>query len=125
MPAIKKTTKKTVVATGSRFVIDATLPVDDQILDAAAFERYLNEHFKTTKGAKAGVLGEVATIQRDGAKITVTSKSTLAKRYIKYLTKRFLKKSQLRDYLRIISADKKTYQLRYFNIEGAEEEDQE
>ena len=44
-----------------------------------------------------------------------------------YLSKKYLKKQQLRDYLHVISTDKQTYQLRYFNItdtqDGAEDEE--
>lgn len=46
------------------------------------------------------------------------------KRYLKYLTKKFLKKNQLRDWLHVIASDKQTYELRYFNI-GQDEEDEE
>ena len=35
-------------------------------------------------------------------KITVTSSIPLSKRYLKYLTKKFLKKNQLRDWIRCV-----------------------
>jgi large subunit ribosomal protein L22e len=37
------------------------------------------------------------------------------------LTKKFLKKQQLRDYIRVVAADKKSYTLRYFQIDHSEE----
>lgn len=37
-------------------------------------------------------------------------------RYIKYLTKKYLKKHSLRDWLRVVSTGKETYELRYFQI---------
>jgi large subunit ribosomal protein L22e len=40
------------------------------------------------------------------------------------LTKKYLKKQQLRDFLRVIASNKQTYELRYFNMQ-AEEEAQE
>ena len=48
-------------------------------------------------------------------------------RYLKYLTKKYLKKHNVRDWLRVISSnkDRNVYELRYFNIaenEGEEEE---
>jgi large subunit ribosomal protein L22e len=48
-------------------------------------------------------------------------------RYLKYLTKEYLKKHSVRDWLRVIAANKErnTYELRYFNIaenEGEEED---
>ncbi|MCD7466113.1 60S ribosomal protein L22 [Datura stramonium] len=56
-----------------------------------------------------------------------TSESTFSKRYLKYLTKKYLKKNSVRDWLRVISSnkDRNVYELRYFNIADneAEEED--
>ena len=43
--------------------------------------------------------------------------------YLKYLTKKYLKKQQLRDFLHVIAPSKKVYELRYFNINGDQEED--
>ena len=45
-------------------------------------------------------------------------------RYLKYLTKKYLKKQQLRDYLHVVATLKSTYELRYFSI-NAEGEDEE
>ena len=50
-------------------------------------------------------------------KITVTSNIPFSKRYLKYLTKKFLKKNTLRDYLRVVASSKDNYQLRFYNIE--------
>lgn len=50
---------------------------------------------------KAGALGETVSIARDKAKLTVTAELPFSKRYLKYLTKKHLKKQQLRDYLRV------------------------
>lgn len=48
-------------------------------------------------------------------------------RYLKYLTKKYLKKHNVRDWLRVIASnkDRNVYELRYFNIaeNEAEEED--
>lgn len=48
-------------------------------------------------------------------------------RYLKYLTKKYLKKNNLRDWLRVVASDKETYELRYFQIsqdeEGSESEE--
>lgn len=39
-----------------------------------------------------------------------------SKRYIKYLTKKYLKKSALRDWLRVVSTGKNVYTLKFFNL---------
>ena len=50
-------------------------------------------------------------------KLTVTSNIPLSKRYLKYLTKKFLKKNALRDWIRVVASAKDVYQLRFYNIE--------
>ena len=42
---------------------------------------------------------------------------------MKYLTKKFLKKNNLRDYIRVVATNKTNYELRYFQINQAEEEE--
>jgi large subunit ribosomal protein L22e len=37
-------------------------------------------------------------------------------RYLKYLTKKYLKKNNLRDWLRVVANGKDTYELRYFQV---------
>jgi large subunit ribosomal protein L22e len=71
-------------------------------------------------------LGEAVVISRsDDNKITVTTNIAFSKRYLKYLTKKFLKKNQIRDWLRVIASDKQTFELRYFNIANDEEAEDE
>jgi large subunit ribosomal protein L22e len=40
-----------------------------------------------------------------------------------YRTKKFLKKQQLRDWLRVVSTSKGVYELRFFNVVNDEAED--
>lgn len=44
-------------------------------------------------------------------------------RYLKYLTKKFLKKNNLRDYVRVVADTKASYELRYFQINAGEDDD--
>lgn len=46
-------------------------------------------------------------------------------RYLKYLTKKYLKKNNLRDWLRVVANTKESYELRYFQINQDEEEEEE
>ncbi|KAK2425331.1 Ribosomal L22e protein family [Trifolium repens] len=107
------------------FTIDCAKPVEDKIMDIASLEKFLQERIKV--GGKAGALGDSVTVTRDKSKITVTSDSNFSKRYLKYLTKKYLKKHNVRDWLRVIASnkDRTVYELRYFNIaenEGEEED---
>ncbi|KAF8112914.1 hypothetical protein N665_0058s0015 [Sinapis alba] len=120
--AVKSSAKKKGVA----FVIDCTKPVDDKIMEIATLEKFLQERIKV--GGKPGALGDSVSITTVKGKITVTADSTFSKRYLKYLTKKYLKKYNVRDWLRVIASnkDKNLYELRYFNIEddaAGEEED--
>lgn len=104
-----------------KFVIDCWQPVEDAVLDVATFEKFLRDSIKV--GGKAGALGEQVTVSMEKTKIIVAADLPFAKRYLKYLTKKFLKKQQLRDYLHVIATNKTTYEMRYFSInsEGDEE----
>ncbi|GMI69438.1 hypothetical protein like AT3G05560 [Hibiscus trionum] len=110
---------------GATFTIDCSKPVDDKIMDIASLEKFLQERIKV--GGKAGALGDSVTITRHKSRISVVSDSDFSKRYLKYLTKKYLKKHNVRDWLRVIASnkDRSIYELRYFNIaenEGEEEE---
>jgi len=91
-------------------------------MDAASFEKYLHDRFKVN--GKAGVLGDKVHIRREKTKINLHSSIPMSKKYLKYLTKRFLKKQSLRDWLRVIANGKTTYQLRYFNIQQNEDDEE-
>ncbi|KAH0511112.1 60S ribosomal protein L22-like 1 [Microtus ochrogaster] len=108
-----------------RFHLDLTHPVEDGIFDSGNFEQFLREKVKVN--GKTGNLGNVVHIERLKNKITVVSEKQFSKRYLKYLTKKYLKKNNLRDWLRVVASDKETYELRYFQIsqdeDGSESED--
>ncbi|GJN10701.1 hypothetical protein PR202_ga28818 [Eleusine coracana subsp. coracana] len=107
------------------FVIDCTKPVEDKIMDIASLEKFLQERIKVA-GGKAGNLGDSVTVSREKTKVTVTSDGPFSKRYLKYLTKKYLKHN-VRDWLRVIAAnkDRNVYELRYFNIAENEGEDED
>ncbi|XP_023772837.1 60S ribosomal protein L22-2 [Lactuca sativa] len=83
------------------FVIDCGKPVEDKIMEIASLEKFLQERIKV--GGKAGNLGDSVTISREKNKISVTSDNNFSKRYLKYLTKKYLKKHNSRDWLRVIA----------------------
>jgi len=97
-PRQKKSTAKKNVAKKptKKFTIDCSEPVEDDIFDIASFEKFLHDRIKVA--GKTGVLGDSVTIAREGNQVHVTAKVDFSKRYLKYLTKKFLKKQLLRDY---------------------------
>jgi large subunit ribosomal protein L22e len=60
------------------------------------------------------------SINKDGSNIVVNATIAFSKRYLKYLTKKYLKKQDLKEYLRVVSTNKNQYELRYFNIQSEE-----
>ncbi|KAG5305874.1 RL22 protein, partial [Pseudoatta argentina] len=106
-----------------RFTIDCTHPVEDNIMDVTNFEKYLQEKIKV--GGKTNNFGNNVALECNKIKLTVNSDVDFSKRYLKYLTKKYLKKNKLRDWLRVVSKDKETYELRYFQINSQEDDDEE
>merc|ERR1719209_18118 len=120
-PVVKS--KKSKKGAGWRFTLDLTHPVEDGILDSGNFETFLNERIKVN--GKTGNLTNVVQISRIKNKINVTSEKQFSKRYLKYLTKKYLKKNNLRDWLRVAASAKDSYELRYFQINNEEEEEED
>ncbi|KAJ9592441.1 hypothetical protein L9F63_015857 [Diploptera punctata] len=106
-----------------KFTVDCTHPVEDNIMDVANFEKYLQERIKVN--GKTNNFGNVLSIERNKMKLSVNSDLPFSKRYLKYLTKKYLKKNNLRDWLRVVASGKDTYELRYFQINSQEDEEEE
>merc|ERR1712054_96913 len=92
-----------------KFTVDCSQPVDDGIMDSG----------------KTGNLGDMVGVSRDKAKVTVASDIPFSKRYLKYLSKKYLKKQQLRDWLHVIANTKTSYELRYYNIHDQDADEDE
>merc|ERR1711959_103625 len=89
-----------------KFVADCAHPVDDGIMDAASFEKFLHDRIKVN--GKAGALGETVVIGREKSKVNVNAEAPFSKRYLKYLTKKYLKKQKLRDWLHVVATNSST-----------------
>merc|ERR1712167_269538 len=63
---------------------------------------------------KTGNLGKdqnaKVLLAREKSKIFVTAELPFSKRYLKYLTKKYLKKQQLRDYVHVVASSKGMYE---------------
>jgi large subunit ribosomal protein L22e len=115
---------KTIQKQATKFTLDASKPTQDGIFDLDQFEKYLQDRIKV-QGRTANLQGNI-TVQKVGQKVVFTIQPNVpfAKRYIKYLTKKFLKKHSLRDWLRVVANKKDSYELRYFNIDQQEEDEE-
>ena len=110
----KKGTKKITC----KYLVDCRLPIEDNVIVLKDFESYLKQNIKVD--SKKGNLGSSITVGTDKESLVVESKIPLSKRYIKWLTKKYLKKQELKEFLRVIATSKSTYQLKYFNIQNEE-----
>merc|ERR1712187_25575 len=108
-----------------KYVINASQPASDKIFDVSAFEKFLHDRIKVE--GRVGNLGDKINISQSGdGKVEVVAHIPFSGRYLKYLTKKFLKKQQLRDWLRVVSTSKGVYELRFYNVVNDEgEEDEE
>merc|ERR1739845_156876 len=104
-----------------KYTIDCQQPADDTIITPSDLEKFFKERIKVE--GKTGNLGEKVTVSREKSKIHVAAEAPFSKRYLKYLSKKYLKKQQLRDFLRVVAPSKTSYELRYFNINEDNEEE--
>merc|ERR1712234_4063 len=117
MGPTKKAAKKKSALT---FNIDCTHPVEDGIMKVDDLKDFLHRRIKVE-----GKLNNLEQVSLEAAKnkVTIISERHFSKRYLKYLTKKYLKKSNLRDWLRVVASSHTDYELRYFQINQDEEED--
>lgn len=74
---------------------------------------------------KTGQLADNVEVKFDKSKIIVKADIPFSKRYLKYLTKKYLKKQHLRDWVRVVATDKNTYELRYYSISDSADEEED
>ncbi|WPH02556.1 ribosomal protein L22e [Acrodontium crateriforme] len=123
-PATKTAAGKKSQKATKKFIINATQPTQDRIFDPSAFATFLQQRIKVE--GRTGNLGENITVSNLGdGRIEVVAHQDFSGRYLKYLTKKFLKKQQLRDWLRVVSTSKGEYSLKFFNVVGEEGEEEE
>merc|ERR1712238_367157 len=91
-----------------KFTVDCQQPADDTIITPSDLEKFFKERIKVD--GKTGNLGEKVTVSREKSKIHVQAEAPFSKRYLKYLSKKYLKKQQLRDFLRVVAPSKTSYE---------------
>jgi len=103
-----------------RYVINCAQPIEDNVLVLKDFESYLTQKIKVD--GKVGNLGAAVKVSKDKDSLVVEAKIAFSKRYLKYLSKKYLKKQDLREYLRVIATSKNNYELRFFTVNNDEED---
>merc|ERR1712147_78231 len=103
-----------------RYVISCNDPCEDNIIMANDFSAYLESHIKVDN--KVGNLGSAVSVSVNKYDIIVEAKIAFSKRYLKYLTKKYLAKQELRQYLRVIATNKNTYELKFLALNNDQED---
>lgn len=105
-----------------KFSIDCARVVEDKVLIMRDFEKYLRERIKVN--GKKGNLGTAVLLSSNANSLSVQSDIPFSKRYLKYLTKKYLKKVKIAEYLRVVATEKAKYELKYLKIHNDEEEEE-
>ncbi len=87
-----------------KYQINCKLPSEDNVIVLNDFENFLKSRIKVS--GKAGNLGSAITVSKDSQNIIVQATIPFSKRYLKYLTKKYLKKQDLKEYLRVVATNK-------------------
>merc|ERR1712194_607818 len=121
-PNMSNVKKSARLSKAIKYHIKCAKPVDDEIFDLATFQSFLTQKIK--------VDGRVGNVKDDGlvqcelnvadSILTIISQVDFSKRYLKYLTKKYLKANGLRDYIRVLADSKNSYELRYYTIQDNE-----
>ena len=103
----------------AKFYLDLKTPIDDGIIDLGDFEKFLHDSIKVD--GKKGNLGSKVVISKDKARVTVQAELPFSKGYLKYLSKKYLKREDLRNFLRVVATTKAGYDFKYLGSSGASE----
>eukprot|EP00352_Strombidinopsis_acuminata_P009357 CAMPEP_0176351452 /NCGR_PEP_ID=MMETSP0126-20121128/10252_1 /TAXON_ID=141414 ORGANISM="Strombidinopsis acuminatum, Strain SPMC142" /NCGR_SAMPLE_ID=MMETSP0126 /ASSEMBLY_ACC=CAM_ASM_000229 /LENGTH=121 /DNA_ID=CAMNT_0017702003 /DNA_START=44 /DNA_END=409 /DNA_ORIENTATION=- len=105
-----------------RFVINCKLPLEDNVIVLSDFESFLKNRIKVE--GKTGNLAGSVNVAKDKDTLVVSATIPFSKRYVKYLTKKYLKKQDLREFLKVVATSKNVYEIRYLTVadDGADEE---
>jgi large subunit ribosomal protein L22e len=76
------------------FGIDCSKPVEDKVFNTTNFAEFLRQRIKVA--GKVGSLKEDIKVSSNDKAVNVDAKVNFSKRYLKYLTKKYLKKHSLR-----------------------------
>merc|ERR1712170_103725 len=104
----------------TKYVVDCVNPVEDAVMLLSDYADYMRQRIKVN--GKTNNLGKSVTIETTKNKLEVETTIPFSKRYLKYLTKKYLKKNNLRDFLRVVATSKYQYKLNYFQINEEEAE---
>lgn len=98
------------------FTVNCASPVSDKFFELADFVEYLQKHMKV--GKLRNNLANKVQIESDAneKQVKVTASVKYSKRAVRYYTRKFLKKQNLRDRFRVIATGATSYELRPYRV---------
>lgn len=107
-----------------KYFIDCSTPIADGIFDLDHFEKYLLDNYRVSAGAHKGDLAKKVKFHKKDERLQVNTTVSVSRQYLKYLTKKYLHKQEIGNWIRVVSAPGKGkgYQLKYFNIQQEEQQ---
>mmetsp|Transcript_27678 Transcript_27678/g.68123 ORF Transcript_27678/g.68123 Transcript_27678/m.68123 type:complete len:128 (+) Transcript_27678:85-468(+) len=118
-------------ARNSTFTVDCSAPVDRTVLVTSEFAEFLKASIKVA--GKAGNLGDAVTVTSTSSAVSIQSAlvkkdnasvAAVSKRYVRYLTKKYLAKEGLVEYLRVLADGPEGYKITFYNLGDDEEEEE-
>lgn len=113
LPQAKGKTNAKKVAT-TKFVVECAEVVNEQVLVLGDFEKYLHDRIKVN--GKAGNLGSKVSITKEKTRMVVNAELPFSKRYLKYLTKKYIKKTHLANFVRVVATSKGAYEIKIYQV---------
>ena len=107
----------------ANYTIDLGVAYEDDLLVAKELADFLKSSLKIN--GKKGNLQDQVTVAVNKDKLNISTKVQFAKRYIKYLVKKYLKKNDILEYLKVIATDKQSYRIKYIKLGENEENEEE
>lgn len=99
-----------------KYVVDLGVTAQDDLVNGNEIVDYLRSNMKIDN--LKGNLASDVSVALDGTKLVVIkTRLRLAKRYIKYLMKKVLKKMGILEYLKINATEKNMYKIKYLKTE--------
>ncbi|EZG43721.1 60S ribosomal protein L22 [Gregarina niphandrodes] len=104
------------------YLVDCEAPVADGLMSAEDLRQFLHDRVKIDgktgnfqkTNYQTGVTTRYCTISAQGNKIALEAKLPFNKRYVKFLTKKYLCRNQIRDFIRVVSTNKNELALKYY-----------
>ncbi|KAG0441591.1 60S ribosomal protein L22 [Dictyocoela muelleri] len=99
----------------ANYTLDCSKCVQDSLFDANDLKEHLISKIKVN--GKTGHLGKKIIVNSSADQVTIVSQKPLSKRYIKYLSKKFLYARKIKDWVRVVASDRNGYRFSYYNVD--------